>query len=83
MIEAHTLIAELAGFINRWPVGPNRDTWKRFRLAVTEEELTAIVEWYRKDNADTDINVIAFALRGVPLIVDTNPTEPMIIMVPK
>ncbi len=80
--DASKLIAELSGFINGWPVGSNRETWKRFRLAVTQEEQDAIVNWYKRDIAETHINVVAYALRGVPLIVETHPLKPLIIVEP-
>ena len=80
MIEAYKLIAELAGFINRWPGRSDPETWKRFRLAVTQEEFEAIVNYYREDS---EMNYIAFALRGVPLQIETDPTKPSIVLVPK
>lgn len=77
MKDGHELIAEICGFINRWPVSNDKTTWRRFRVAVSREELELIKTWYRNDNQDTLFKEFAYALRGVPLVIEEYPTEPL------
>lgn len=71
------LVAELARLIIRMPVV--RDQWKRLRIAVSREEWLEIQQYYFADNEAVRGEPVAhMSIRGVPLVLEDEPLNPMI-----
>lgn len=73
--EIPELLRELVMFVNRLP--PTKDTWKRLRIAVTEDELASFRQFFREDNPQKEFY---WAVRGVPLILVEEPMRRDIIV---
>lgn len=68
--EMPALIRELSTFVNRMAFGS--DVWKRFRIAVTHEEMEAYKAFIKADGG----TYFAQAVRGLPLQVEDHPSDP-------
>jgi hypothetical protein len=69
------LLADLATMINRMPVGPKRDLWKRLRIAVTPDEIAEMRKFFFQDS-----DRFVHAVRGVPLVQEEFPQDPVYCM---
>lgn len=65
---------DLASFFNRWP--PVKDIWKRMRVAMTEAEIAEYREFIAKQNQETGDDSFFWAVRGVPIVLEDEPTNP-------
>lgn len=68
--EMPALIRELATVVNRMAFGS--DVWKRFRIAVTHEEMEAYKAFTEADGATCFVQ----AVRGLPLQIEDHPSNP-------
>lgn len=66
------VLQDIAVFINKWPGLPN--VWRRFRVALSPEEVDELRTWYRSDNGREFIH----AIRGVPIIIEEHPNDPLL-----
>jgi hypothetical protein len=66
------VLSDIATFINRWPGTPN--VWRRFRVALSPDEVDQCRTFFRTDNGREFI----YAIRGVPILVEIHPESPLI-----
>lgn len=71
------LLRDLADFVKRLPI-QQALVWKRVRIMVTVEELEQFREYHRQINSERFFR----AVRGVPLEIDPDPTNPTFITDP-
>ena len=72
MTEMPQVLSDIATFINRWPGMPN--VWKRFRVALTQKEIDELRTFFRSNSGKEFIH----AIRGVPIIMEEFPENPML-----
>lgn len=79
MTKMPKIVEELATLINRMPVvQSNPAVWKRLRIALTPDEVRDYVKYVESNGADQFV----YALRGVPIQVESAPDEPSIAILP-
>lgn len=67
------ILKDLATMINRMPATVEFQAhWKRLRIAVTPDEWEEIRQYYREE---TNGDFVAMAIRGVPVLIEANPTN--------
>jgi len=74
-VEMPKLLRELVTMVNR--MYPSEE-WKRWRIAVTQEEWNEIRDYYSVNSSFAPIAVMA--IRGVPLYIEQHPLEPLYLM---
>lgn len=73
------IVMNLTTMINRMLLV--EDEWKRLRIAVTANEAKEIKEYYLADNwAVQDKRFAVNSIRGVPLLIEEHPKNPMLVM---
>lgn len=70
-VEMPGILRDVAAFINRWSAMPN--VWRRFRVALTRDEVDQLRTYFRSDNGKEFIH----AIRGVPIIIEEYPEMPL------
>lgn len=66
------VLQDIATFINKWPASPN--VWRRFRVALTTNEVDQLRTFFRSDNGKEFV----YAIRGVPIVTEQFPEQPLL-----